>query len=99
MAGRYVLTIDLGTSGPKVALFTLDGDYVDGEFTPVDLVLVGTHGVEQRPEDWWAGIGSAATRLWERVDVDPGDVAAVSVTSQWSGTVPVDADGHHLHNA
>jgi xylulokinase len=99
MAGRYVLTIDLGTSGPKVALFTLDGDYVDGEFTPVDLVLVGTHGVEQRPEDWWAGIVSAAARLWERVDVDPGDVAAVSVTSQWSGTVPVDADGHHLHNA
>lgn len=99
MARRYVLTIDLGTSGPKVALFTIDGDYVDGEFSPVDLVLVGTHGVEQRPEDWWAGIVSASERLWSRSTVDPTEVAAVSVTSQWSGTVPVDAEGRHLHNA
>lgn len=99
MTGRYVLTIDLGTSGPKVALFTLDGDYVDGEFSPVELVLVGTHGVEQRPEDWWSGIVSASERLWSRVDVEPTEVAAVSVTSQWSGTVAVDSDGHHLHNA
>jgi xylulokinase len=99
MTGRHVLTIDLGTSGPKVALFTLDGDYVDGEFSPVELVLVGHHGVEQRPEDWWDGIVAASTRLWAKVDVDPVDVAAVSVTSQWSGTVPVDAAGRHLHNA
>jgi xylulokinase len=96
---RYVLTIDLGTSGPKVSLFTLDGDHIDGEFTPVDLVLVGDTGVEQRPDDWWDGIVGAAQRLWERVDVDPAEVAAVSVTSQWSGTVPVDADGRAVHDA
>ena len=81
MTKRYVLTIDLGTSGPKVSLFTLDGDHLGGEFTAVDLVLIGDHGVEQRPDDWWAGIVSAAQRLWEQVDVDPSEVAAVSVTS------------------
>ena len=53
---RYVLTIDLGTSGPKVAVFTLDGDYLDGEFEPVELVLIGRGGVEQRPDDWWAAL-------------------------------------------
>lgn len=99
MPGSHVLTVDLGTSGPKVALFTLDGDYVDGEFSSVDLVLIGTHGVEQRPEDWWDGIVAAAGRLWDRVGVSPREVAAVSVTSQWSGTVPVDSSGAHLHNA
>jgi hypothetical protein len=33
---EHVLTIDLGTSGPKVALFTFDRVFVDGDFTPVD---------------------------------------------------------------
>ncbi len=99
MTTRYVLTIDLGTSGPKVSLFTLDGDHLGAQFTPVDLVLIGDDGVEQRPDDWWAGIVSAAQRLWDEVDVDPSQVAAVSVTSQWSGTVPVDRDGKALHDA
>jgi xylulokinase len=99
MSSGYVLTIDLGTSGPKVALFTLDGDFVDGEFEPVDLVLIGAGGVEQRPDAWWAGIVGACHRLRERVGAALDDLAAVSVTSQWSGTVPVDAEGRALHDA
>ncbi len=99
MSDRYVLTIDLGTSGPKVALFTLDGGYIDGEFEPVDMVFVGRHGVEQVPDDWWAGIVAGASRLWSRLEVDRTAVAAVSVTSQWSGTVPIDEDGAPTHNA
>ena len=35
-----MLTIDLGTSGPKVAVFTLHGRYVDGEFEPVELAAL-----------------------------------------------------------
>jgi xylulokinase len=95
----HILTIDLGTSGPKVAVFTLDGDYLDSEFRPVESVLVGDMGVEQRPADWWAGVTAAATALWERLDRTRLDLRAVSVTSQWSGTVPVDALGEPLHNA
>jgi len=99
MTGRYVFTIDLGTSGPKVAIFTLEGDYLDGEFSPVDLVLFPNGGVEQRPDDWWNGVVTASQAMWERLDIDPAEIAAVSVTSQWSGTVPVDAAGRHTHDA
>lgn len=99
MSDRHVLTIDLGTSGPKVALFTLDGHYVDGEFEPVELIFVGRHGVEQAPDRWWEGIVAAASRLWAGTSVDPASVDAVSVTSQWSGTVPVDDEGRPTHNA
>lgn len=99
MPGDHVLTIDLGTSGPKVALFTIDGTYVDGEFRPVDLQFVGNGGVEQDPDAWWTGITEGCRALWARVPVDPDSVVAVSVTSQWSGTVPVDAAGHHVHPA
>ena len=58
----HVLTIDLGTSGPKVALFTMDGKFVDGDFTPVELKLLPDGGAEQSPDAWWRGIVDAAQR-------------------------------------
>lgn len=97
--GEHVLTIDLGTSGPKVAYFTTSGEYIAGEFEPVELVLEPPDGVEQRPADWWDAIVCAAQRLAAVRAVDPISVIAVSVTSQWSGTVAVDIAGTPLMNA
>lgn len=96
---EHILTIDLGTSGPKVAYFTPQGRFVAGEFEPVELVLEPPDGVEQRPADWWSGITLGARRLADAKVVDPLSVIAVSVTSQWSGTVAVDAAGEPLMNA
>jgi sugar (pentulose or hexulose) kinase len=59
---EYVLTIDLGTSGPKVAIFTFDGSFVDGDFTPVDLNVLADGGVEQSPAAWWNGVVAASQR-------------------------------------
>jgi xylulokinase len=96
---EHVLTIDLGTSGPKVAVFTIDGEYLDGEFEPVELLL-GDHGAaEQRPGDWWSGIVAGLQRLRQRGALPEGGFAAVSVTSQWSGTVAIDADGEPVCDA
>jgi len=95
----HVLTIDLGTSGPKVALFTMGGDYVDGDFTPVVLNLLPGDGAEQSPDEWWRGIVSAAQRMMVRGSVNASEITAVAVTSQWSGTVPIDREGTPLHDA
>ena len=84
---EYVLTIDLGTSGPKTAVFTLDGTYLDGEFEPVELLLGDNGAAEQRPADWWQGIVAGMQRLHDRGAVPAEGFAAISVTSQWSGTV------------
>jgi xylulokinase len=96
---EYIFTIDLGTSGPKVALFTPLGEFVDGEFEPVELLLSPGGGAEQRPADWWSGVVAGTRRLLVRASVRADDIVAVSVTSQWSGTVPVDRDGTPLHDA
>jgi xylulokinase len=96
---EHILTIDLGTSGPKVAYFTVGGGYVAGEFEPVELVLEPPDGVEQRPSDWWRAIELGSQRLAAANAVDAASIIAVSVTSQWSGTVAVDAEGVPLMNA
>lgn len=99
MATPHVLAIDLGTGGPKVALVTLDGDIVGHEFEPTELLLSDGGGAEQDPDDWWRAITTATRRLLAGSAVDPATVEAVTVTAQWSGTVPVGDDGRHLTNA
>jgi xylulokinase len=96
---ELVLTVDLGTSGPKVALFTPAGEFVDGEFEPVELQLIPGGGAQQRPGDWWSGIVTATRRLLGRSPLPVDDIVALSVTAQWSGTVAVDRDGDPLHDA
>jgi len=96
---NYILTIDLGTSGPKVALFTTRGEAVGYEFEPTPVMLLPDGGAEQDPEGWWKAVTTAARRLLRNHPVPVERVLAVSTTAQWSGTVAVDAEGRHLANA
>ncbi len=97
-AQELVLAIDLGTSGPKVALVSAEGALLARASEPTALHLLPDGGAEQDPEDWWRAITAAAQKLWQQGH-DPAQVAAVCVTSQWAGTVAVDAQGAPLHRA
>jgi len=99
MAREHVLAIDLGTGGPKAALVTAEGRITAHEFEATPLEVLGGGGAEQDPDAWWAAITAAVRRLLGGGHVAPPDVVAVSVTSQWSGTVAVDAAGRHLYPA
>jgi xylulokinase len=96
---KYVLSIDLGTSGPKTAIISVHGEVVDSEFQETPIILLPGGGAEQDPDGWWEAIMSTAKKVLAKGLVPVGDIAAVSVTTQWSGTVPVDKDGSHLMNA
>src|SRR5574341_1323283 len=95
----HILAIDLGTSGPKVALVSARGEVADWEFEATPLSLLPGGGAEQRPDDWWSAIRQAAGRLLARQAVPPDNIVALSCTTQWSGTVAVDRDGLSLMNA
>ena len=97
--GPHVLAIDLGTSGPKVALVASNGTVSGGAFSPVNLQLAPGGGAEQDPDMWWEAIGEATNRVVEVDGVPVDSIAAISVTSQWSGTVAVDAGGTAIGNA
>ncbi len=98
-SAEYVLAIDLGTGGPKVALISTDGQIAGHEFEATSLRLTPDGGAEQDPDDWWRALTTAARRLLTRALVAPERIIALSCTAQWMGTVPVDRDGNHLMNA
>ena len=95
---KYILAIDHGTSGPKPAIVSVYGDVVDWTFREVPLYLPEPGAAEQDPQDWWRGIIEGSKELIEKRRIDPKDIIAVSNTSQWSGTIPIDENGKELMN-
>ena len=96
---KYILAIDLGTSGPKAALVNERGEVVDYHFEETRLMLLPDGGAEQDPDNWWNAIIKAARTVLDRKTMPAEDIVAVCTTTQWSGTVAVDKDGKHLMNA
>lgn len=96
---KTVLTIDLGTSGPKVAVYTMSGDIVAHTKTETAVSLLPNGGAEQNPDEWWQAIKTAVAQVLTQDGVSATDIEAVNCTSQWSGTVAVDEAGQPLMNA
>jgi xylulokinase len=98
-AERVVLTLDLGTSGAKVAVCSATGHVLGWEFEPVPLLLTPDGGAEQAPDAWWRAFVTAAQRLLGRGLVSRRSVFALCCSAQGEGTVAVDAAGQPLMNA
>lgn len=92
-----VLALDLGTSGAKGALVTLDGGVIGWKFCPIETRLIGNDGAEQSPHAWWDAVCQVSRQLMQ--SSDPSRVVAVCASTQGEGTVPVDRDGTPLGDA
>lgn len=91
-----ILTIDLGTSGPKVAVFNTQAQCLAHQFQEVPLLLYPHGGAEQRPADWTNAITNCYKQLISANNINPKNIIAINCTAQWSGTVCVDKNGKEL---
>jgi xylulokinase len=80
---RYVLGVDLGTGGPKVAVADVRGTLLGHEVERVAVRLLPDGGAEQDPDDWWKAIAAAAARLLDRLGLPIEQVVALCFSSQW----------------
>ncbi|MCP5060725.1 MAG: carbohydrate kinase [bacterium] len=95
---QYILSIDLGTGGPKVSLVREDGAIAASTVRPVESLDVGEGGFEQDAEQVWLAILSAAKQVVHEADVPAQAVLAVSCASQYFSVVPIDERGHPVSN-
>jgi xylulokinase len=98
-ADGFVLAVDLGTGGPKVAVVSPTGRIAASASEPVGLRLLPGGGAEQDPGAWWSAIVRAARRALELAAAPPSSIVGVGCTAQWSGTVAVDGAGVPLRPA
>lgn len=93
-----VLAIDLGTSGPKAAVVSLDGRILATGRAPVTTMHLPDGGAEQNPEAVWSAVKSACIAALRGSGIDAARVLAVACSSQYSSVVPVDAQGRPTMN-
>lgn len=90
-----ILAVDLGTSGCKCALVTLEGTVLAWAFRPVALQVDGV-SAEQNPSDWWQAFVESARELLSRDPKLRTRVVAVCCSTQGEGTIAVDRNGAAL---
>ena len=90
---RYLLGIDLGTTGLKAVIFDHSGSPLGKGFA-ANKYLPGPPGrAEQDPRAWWAGCCEAIQSALADAQVDPADIAGVGVCGFHHCPVFLDADG------
>ena len=93
-APTCILAIDLGTSGPKVALVADDGRLVARAVRPVKTRQLPGDGAEQDAEEIWRAVVEAARETLRAADVPRDAVRGIVCDSHYFSLVPVDASGH-----
>ena len=88
---NWVLAVDLGNGGPKVAAVAESGQILTTAFTPVSV----HHGLDgtatQDAVEWELALRDAVARVI--ADVPRDALTAVGITGQWGSTVPVGDGG------
>jgi xylulokinase len=94
---KYLLAHDLGTSGNKATLFTVDGMLVDSSVSGYNTRYYNGNWAEQNPADWWEAVCSSTKNLVK--DIDAADICAVSFSGQMMGCLCLDKRGTPLYNS
>jgi xylulokinase len=91
---NYLLAHDLGTSGNKATLFTVDGALVKSVTVPYGTHYFNTNWAEQDPEDWWKAVCGSTQELMR--GVDGKDIAVIAFSGHMMGCLCVGRDGSAL---
>ena len=94
---KYILAHDLGTSGNKAVIYSLDGRLIKSTTCSYDLLVPGANLAEQRADDWWDAVCRTTRTLLS--DIPSTQIAAVSFSGQMMGCLCVDDKGEPLQNA
>lgn len=89
-----MLGIDIGTSGCKVAAFTLEGQTVAHANEAYSVRYPQSGYAEQEPEEWWGAVCRGVHRVLETVP--PESICGVGVDGQSWSAVAIDKKGNVL---
>jgi xylulokinase len=88
MAGKYVLGVDVGTSGCKVLAVDENGRIVKSIVEEYPCYAPHEGWSEQDPEDWWTGTVAGLKKI--TAALGGGEIAAVGFSGQMHGMVALD---------
>lgn len=96
---EFVIAYDLGTSGVKVALVSMEGEVFATETVEYPLYVEHEGWAEQDPELYWLGICKGTKQVLAACGASAANAKGLAFGSQWKGIIPVDKNGKVLHNS
>lgn len=87
---QYLMGLDIGTSGVKALLLSKNGEVISTatESYPLDTPKSGW--AEQNPKDWWKAVVKVINKMINENNVDPNDIAGLSLSGQMHSSVFLD---------
>lgn len=96
MATRHILTVDVGTSSTKTALWTEAGLRVAQATSSYNLLRANPLWAEINGDTWWGAVCETIQTVLAKSDVDPASVVGIGVDAVGWTLIPVDHVGNAL---
>jgi len=96
---KYLIGIDLGTSGTKTVLFDEGGRPVASSVIEYPIIQPQNGWAEQSPGHWWDACAVTLRNVIDESGIDPKDVSGIGLSGQMHGLVLLDKDGEVLRNS
>ena len=88
---KYLIGVDLGTSGTKTVLFDTDGNVIASKTVEYPMYQPQNGWAEQNPLDWYNA--AVETIKYVSSKVDAADIAGLGISGQMHGLVMLDENG------
>jgi len=95
---KYVLALDLGSSGLKAAIVSDEGNVVAHAYEPYGIIILPDGGAEQDAEQWWKLCLSSSKRVIREAGVPADRIVGICCDAQYFLTVPVNEHAEPLMN-
>jgi len=89
---KYVISYDVGTTGVKTCLFSIDNQIklISGSYGTYHLYILENGGAEQDCDEWWTVLCETTKNLLAETGIKAEEIAGISFCSQMQGLVLVD---------
>ncbi len=99
MRDTCIACIDVGTTGARTLIYSLEGDLLAQAYEEYASIFLAPTWIDHDPSTWINGAKNTFVKAVRQSSLDPDSIAAISVISQRSTVTPVDARGTPLANA
>ena len=99
MGKKYLLGIDIGTSGCKIAIFDYCGKLRDSITERYSTYFSASGCAEQDANDWWSAVCRGIRNLISKEQINPSEIIGIGVDGQSWVCLPIDEEGKPLCKA
>ncbi|GAG11093.1 unnamed protein product, partial [marine sediment metagenome] len=84
---EYLLGLDIGTSGVKALLISVEGKIISSKTESYPLATPHSGWAEQSPYDWWEATVNAIREIVSNGYIDANQIKGISLSGQMHSSV------------